>query len=227
MVNYVTQRTESTMALFYLLTLYAAIRALDSERPALWHGLSVLSCALGMASKEVMVTAPLMVLLYDAVFRFNAFRPLFEKRWPLYLGLAATWTILLALTWSGPRARTVGFSAGANAWEYALNQSVMVTRYLRLAVSPKALVLDYGAPPPTSVHPGVALPGHHRAHHGRDRDGVDLPPGGWFFGAWFCQILAPTYSVIPILTEVGAARRMSSSAVGCSSSSLFRPARSS
>ena len=62
-VNYVTQRTESTMALFYLFTLYAAIRALDAERPAWWHGVSVLSCAMGMASKEVMVTAPLMVVL--------------------------------------------------------------------------------------------------------------------------------------------------------------------
>ena len=151
-----------------------------SERPAWWHGVAVLSCALGMASKEVMVTAPLMVLLYDAVFRSGSFRPLFEKRWPLYLGLAATWTILLALTWSGPRARTVGFSAGASAWDYALNQSVMVTRYLRLAVWPKALVLDYGAPQPTSVLQVWPYLRGRRAHHGRDRDGAGLPPGRWF-----------------------------------------------
>lgn len=207
-VNYVTQRTESTMALFYLFTLYAAIRALDAGRPAWWHGVSVLSCALGMASKEVMVTAPLMVLLYDAVFRSGPFRPIFERRWPLYLGLAATWTILLALTWSGPRARTVGFSAGASAWEYALNQSLMVTRYLRLALWPNALVLDYGAPQPASVLQVwpylvvVALIAVATVV------ALIYRPAIGFLGAWFCLILAPTSSVIPIVTEVGAERRM-------------------
>ena len=207
-VNYLTQRTESTMALFYLFTLYAAIRALDSERPAWWHGVAVLSCVLGMASKEVMVTAPLMVLLYDAVFRSGSFRSLLEKRWPLYLGLAATWTILLALTWSGPRARTAGFSAGASVWDYVLNQSVMVTRYLGLAVWPNALVLDYGSPPPTSVHEVwpylivVAL-----ITVGTAAALIYRPAVG-FLGAWFCLILAPTSSIIPIATEVGAERRM-------------------
>ena len=42
-VNYVTQRTESTMALFYLLTLYAAIRALDPRGPP--HGMALPCCA--------------------------------------------------------------------------------------------------------------------------------------------------------------------------------------
>jgi tetratricopeptide (TPR) repeat protein len=207
-VNYVTQRTESTMALFYLLTLYAAIRALDAGRPASWHGVAVLCCALGMASKEVMVTAPLMVLLYDVVFRSGPFRPIFEKRWPLYLGLAATWAILLALTWSGPRARTAGFSGGGSAWDYALNQSIMVTRYLRLAVWPNALVLDYGAPQPTSVLQVwpylvvVTLIVVATAMALVYRPAIGFP------GAWFFLILAPTSSVIPIATEVGAERRM-------------------
>jgi len=142
------------------------------------------------------------------MFRSGSFRPIFEKRWALYLGLAATWTILLALTWSGPRARTVGFSGGASAWDYALNQSIMVTRYLRLAVWPNALVLDYGAPQPASVlqvWPYLVV--------------VTLiavatvmalvyRPAVGFLGAWFCLILAPTSSVIPIATEVGAERRM-------------------
>jgi Flp pilus assembly protein TadD len=207
-VNYVTQRTESTMALFYLLTLYAAIRALDARRPAWWHGVSVLSCALGMASKEVMVTAPLMVLLYDGVFRSGPFRPLFEKRRPLYLGLAATWTILLALTWSGPRARTVGFSGGASAWDYALNQSAMVTRYLRQAVWPNALVLDYGTSQPTSileVWPYLVVLALIAV---ATVLALAYRPAVGFLGAWFLVILAPTSSVIPIATEVGAERRM-------------------
>src|SRR6185436_951824 len=66
-VDYVTQRTESTMGLFYLLTLYAAIRAMTSEsgRSLKWEVASIVASLLGMASKESMVTAPVMVLLYD------------------------------------------------------------------------------------------------------------------------------------------------------------------
>ena len=62
-VTYVTQRTELLMGLFYLLTLYAAIRAAEGSRSWPWQTASVVSCALGMASKEVMITAPLMVML--------------------------------------------------------------------------------------------------------------------------------------------------------------------
>jgi len=57
--TYIVQRVESLMGLFYLATLYCAIRALGAKAPArvLWTGASVLSCALGMATKEVMATA--------------------------------------------------------------------------------------------------------------------------------------------------------------------------
>src|SRR5262245_26372213 len=51
-VDYITQRTESMMALFFLLTLYCAIRARRSSAYAVsWQVLSVAACALGMASK--------------------------------------------------------------------------------------------------------------------------------------------------------------------------------
>ncbi len=67
-VTYVIQRTESIMGLFYLLTLYCVIRGACSARPVGWCLSAVVACALGMASKEVMVTAPVIVLLYDRSF---------------------------------------------------------------------------------------------------------------------------------------------------------------
>jgi hypothetical protein len=51
-VDYITERTESMMGLFYLLTLYLAIRAVDSPRSAVWQGAAVVSCALGMAARN-------------------------------------------------------------------------------------------------------------------------------------------------------------------------------
>ena len=66
-IDYVTQRTESMMGLFYLLTLYCSVRALEA-RHGRWHVAAIVACAAGMACKESMVTAPVMVALYNVVF---------------------------------------------------------------------------------------------------------------------------------------------------------------
>ena len=70
-VDYLTQRTELMMALFYLLTVYASIRALWSTGPAC-RAIAVVSCGAGMLCKESMVTAP-VVVAYDVVFVFESF----------------------------------------------------------------------------------------------------------------------------------------------------------
>ncbi len=68
-VTYIIQRTESLMACWLLLTLYAAMRAADAPRPGRWQITALVACGLGMATKEVMVVAPLLTLGYDRVFR--------------------------------------------------------------------------------------------------------------------------------------------------------------
>ena len=50
--------------------------------------LAVLSCLLGAGSKESMATAPIVVLLYDAVFVAGSWRPPCGRRPRLYAGLA-------------------------------------------------------------------------------------------------------------------------------------------
>src|SRR5207302_5488143 len=108
-VDYLIQRTESMMALCYLLTLYASIRALRSRTPAAWYIVAVTSCGLGMGCKESMAPAPLMVVAYDRTYVFSSFRRAVGNRWRLYAGLSATWLLLAALLWSGPRSNTAGF----------------------------------------------------------------------------------------------------------------------
>ena len=73
-VTYVVQRVESLMGLFYLLTLYCAMRGFASQPRWPWHAAGVIFCALGMGTKEVTVTAPLIVLLYDRIFVAGSFR---------------------------------------------------------------------------------------------------------------------------------------------------------
>ena len=161
-----------------------------------------------MASKEVMVTAPLMVLLYDATFRSGCVPPYLRQALAALSRPGGDLGHPPGLDMVGPRARTVGFSGGANAWDYALNQSIMVTRYLWLAVWPKALVLDYGAPQPTSVlqvWPYLVVIALIAA---ATVTALVYRPAAGFLGVWFGLILAPTSSIIPIATEVGAERRM-------------------
>src|SRR6266850_125030 len=206
-VNYVTQRTELMMAFFYLLTLYASIRAAAS-RPRAWRAIAVVSCIAGMACKESMVTAPVVIVLYDSIFVFESPRKAIGERWRFYAALCMSWVVLAALVWTGPRAHSAGFSTGVSPWTYLLNQTVMITRYLHLAIWPRALVVNYGWPVPLAL--GDVLPDALFVTALLAITAVALVhrPKWGFLGAWFFVTLAPTSSIVPIATEVGAERRM-------------------
>jgi tetratricopeptide (TPR) repeat protein len=109
---------------------------------------------------------------------------------------------------TGVRAAVVGLSTGVSPWTYLLNQAVVVTTYLRLAVWPDSLVAFYGWPQQvtlTAVLPHVAAIAIAMAAAGlllRHR------PALGFLGAWFFITLSPASSIVPVSTEVGAERRM-------------------
>jgi tetratricopeptide (TPR) repeat protein len=207
-VNYITQRTELLMAFFYLATLYAAIRAGARGGSRVWRVAAVAACALGMGCKESMATAPLTVLLYDRIFVFNSFGEALARRWRLYGALAASWLVLVYLVLPGPRSSSAGFSAGVRPWVYLLNQAVMIGRYLRLVFWPADLAVHYGAPAAvtlSSVLPQALLI---FALLALTIAALSWHPAAGFLGIWFFVTLAPSSSLIPIATEVGAERRM-------------------
>ena len=209
-VTYIVQRAESLMGLFLLLTLYCVIRGRDSSGRLGWYATAIICCALGMGSKEGMVIAPIIVLLYDRIFLADSWAELWKQRSALYAGFAATWLILISLVivnQAGPGRGLIG-SPGVSSWRYAKNQFGAIAHYLRLTFWPDTLCLDYGwqvSPLPRSwktvgavlvvclaVATGWAL--------------LYAPPVG-FLGAWFFLTLAPSSSVIPIQDMV-AERRM-------------------
>jgi hypothetical protein len=206
-VDYITQRTEIMMGLFYVATIYASVRAVE-ESGRKWSAVAVACCAVGMACKESMVTTPLAVVLFDRVFVFDSMRKAIRVRWPLYAGLAATWGLLAVLRVVQPFIRSAGFSTSVGVWTYLLNQTVMIVRYLRLTVWPTSLVVNYGWPLPLRV--GDVWP---QAMLVLTLLVATLfamwkTPAVGFAGAWFFLTLAPTSSFMPIATEVGAERRM-------------------
>ena len=108
-VTYLIQRTESLMGLFFLLTLYCVIRGSTSSGRRGWYAAAVVCCALGMGSKEVMVVAPLTVLLYDRAFLSGSFREALRARAALYAGLFGCWLVLVGLVASTSHSLTAGF----------------------------------------------------------------------------------------------------------------------
>jgi tetratricopeptide (TPR) repeat protein len=208
-VTYVIQRAESLMGLFLLLTLYCVIRGDHSLRGSRWYATAIICCAMGMGSKEGMVIAPFIVLLYDRIFLADSWADLSQKRSRLYIGLAATWLILISLVIVN-MARGGGLmaSAGVSSWRYALNQFGAIAHYLRLTFWPDRLCLDYGwqisTLPKSWIGVGLMLAVWLLAATGWAL--AKAPPVG-FLGAWFFLTLAPTSSVVPILDMV-AERRM-------------------
>ncbi|MBI1785356.1 tetratricopeptide repeat protein [Candidatus Sumerlaeota bacterium] len=199
-VTYLVIRNESLMGMFYLLTLYAFVRGCGSARPRLWFAVSVLSCLLGMGSKEVMATAPLAVLLYDWSFVRESAREMFRRRGVYYSGLFGTWIFLAALILSGPRSQTTGFGLEKlTPLVYARTEAAVIVHYLRLSFWPHPLVFDYFDWPPAAdasaniiqclmilaLLAGIAL--------------LLLRRSPWAFPcAWFFLILGPSSSLMPI-----------------------------
>jgi len=200
-VTYVCQRAESLMGLFLLLTLYCGIRGYESPHRQKWHVAAITASALGMATKEVMVVAPILVLLYDRVFLFKSFKEAVRQRRLLYVGLAVTWAVLgveLARLSLGPSVENGGDIERVTPWEYLRTQPGVIVHYLRLSLWPHPLVLDYQWPAArttVSVVPWAAvvlalLAGMVLAFRRR--------PWLSFLGVWFFLILGPTSSILPI-----------------------------
>jgi len=144
-VTYVIQRAESLMGLFYLATIYFFIKATDKKSSVLWIYLSALSCLAGMASKEVMISAPVTVLIYDWVINANSIKDALKKRLAYYAALFASSIVLLVLALgTGTRGGTSGFGIDITPWTYWKTQFGAIWNYVSLVFWPKNLVFDYG-----------------------------------------------------------------------------------
>ena len=208
-VTYVVQRAESLAGLFYLLTLYCFIRGAGPAGAAYWHPAAIVACLLGMATKEVMASAPLLVLLYDRTFVSGTFREAWRRHGRFYLGLAGTWLLLgfLVASTGGNRGGSVGWGVGVAWWAYGLTQFQAIARYLWLSLWPHPLVLDYGTfwvkaaseivPYALLIVPLVAA----------TLVGVWRGTVLGFLGFWFFAILSPT-SLVPGTTQMIVEHRM-------------------
>jgi len=206
-VTYLSQRTESLMGLLYLLTLYCVIRGAASAASGRWYAAATISSLLGMATKEVMITAPVVILLYDRTFLSGSFAAAWRLRRGLYVGLAAGW-ILLGFLMVGIGTRGAGLALGISPLSYALCECRAVVRYLGLAFWPSPLVFDYGTGLGTGGAAAVPYLLFILALVAVTLQLLRSRPAIGFALVWFLAILAPTSSVVPVVLQPVAEHRM-------------------
>lgn len=229
-VTYAVQRAESLMGLFVLLTFYCYVRGCTAapspsgpikkpRQPApgqavtvsanIWFSLAVVSCLLGVGTKEVTVVVPVLIWFYDRAFVSGSFLVAWRARRVVLGALFATWIPLaiFVLGSGGNRGGTSGFDVGVTALGYWLTQFEAIVRYLGLSLWPHPLVFDYGTFWETSwiaVLP-FAVPVLLLA--GATLWALWRRPQAGFLGAWFFSVLAPT-SLIPGTLQMIVEHRM-------------------
>lgn len=207
----VIQRTEILGGFFYLLTLWAFVRGVESSRAGWWWWGSVMACLAGMAAKEILFTAPLLVLLLDRSLWAGTFRDAWRLRARFYLGLASTWLLLAWILYrmGGTRGNAAGFGTGVITWwSYFLKQWEAISTYLKLVVWPNPLVIDYGCSVIWDVGQVAGRGALLFALGGMTVLGVVRNRRWALLGAAFFLILGPSSSVMPLSGQTMAEHRM-------------------
>jgi len=165
-----------------------------------------------MASKEVMITAPVVILLYDRIFLSGSWRETWQRRGRIHAALMATWLLLAYLMISSSiTARDVGTDGQLSWGTYVATEFQVVVSYLKRCLWPHPLIFYYGPElyraasdwVSTLVCAGLLalLAGGSVVLSIRGR-----PLG--FVGLVFFLLLAPTSSVVPLARQPMAESRV-------------------
>ncbi|MBI5328028.1 MAG: hypothetical protein HZB80_07045 [Deltaproteobacteria bacterium] len=159
-VTYIVQRMETLASMFMLIGLLLFIKGADvtTRAPAkvLLYGAVAISYVSGFYSKEVAITLPAIIFLYDYCFFANGSVRKLIPRLPIYIILIAIFVFLAAPTFTGlqetPGISTAsGASAGFNVQsitpkEYLFTQFNVLIYYITLLFVPINQNLDYDFP---------------------------------------------------------------------------------
>lgn len=194
-VTHLTQRVESLMALFFLLTFLFSLKGFSSAKKVFWHVSALAAFFLGLGTKEVIIAAPFLVLLYRLVMdRRGLFAELRENPL-LYAGFALGLILMAVHVSKGEQLSSAAAPFGR--WQYFVTQTVVIFHYLRLVAVPHPLCYDYRLPilsfasvwPFTAAFFTLACCTIFLC--------IKRRPLG-FVLAWFLVILLPTSSFLPL-----------------------------
>ncbi len=221
-VAYVSSRSEVLVAFFYLLALNCYVTSATTQRRAarIGGGVALFVCsAAALASKEIAVTIPLALFLYDWCFLAGGGWRRVLPRWHLIglamVPLAAGGALLIYRAYTakvsfGSYAATAGFSFDRfSQGQYIATQFGVILHYLRLVVLPVGLTFDYDWPLASSLWAPQVLTafGLLVVLAFLALRGVSTQPLFAFAILWLFVALAPTSSLMP-LADLAVERRM-------------------
>jgi len=159
-VSYIAQRATSLAATCYLMSLLLYILG-RRKNSFPWYFFSWVTGCFALFSKELAVTLPLAIVLWDLIF----FRRGRKSRWPRLMAFSLLLLIIPAIVffnsenpkyndsgqidfWAGDQnyAPVLGGIIAPQRGEYALTQIRVLTTYLRLVAFPFRQNLDYDYP---------------------------------------------------------------------------------
>lgn len=141
-VTYLSQRMESLMGMFFLISFFAAIRGWEQNKIK-WHFIAVFACILGVGCKEVIAVLPLLVLSYDMIFNKRNFCSTLRQSPLLYGGYALALGLLALLLSRGGIIASGALSQNRTIFDYLLIQTKVLMHYLWLIVYPMDMSFDY------------------------------------------------------------------------------------
>lgn len=207
-IAYTTQRTELMAGMFALAAILLYFKSYTSSNQAAYVFLAATSCIAGALCKESAATTPVVIAVLDRAFFSTSWKQIWRERKLGYASLFISWGVAIPLVLAGPRSNTVGWGLGMNSLEYLQNQAIFIPKYFQALVWPRYLLVHYMSPNWNAAVTYV------------------LPALFWAttmflfirFGyrSWktvlpflLCAILlGPTSSIIPIISELAAERRM-------------------
>ena len=219
-VTYIVQRYESMAAMGYLGVWVGWLWVVDGQRRSprvAGHVMIAIAAWVGLMSKEIFASAPLAVLLLDRQLTRQRFGLILRRRWVAYGFMVSPflWFIPSVARWFDPsRSSSMGFGMKQiSSWEYLRTQPEVILHYLRLAIWPDPLTIDYvwriqqkptvylslGGFILAVIGTGVMLYVRELRceHESHDASRIESGLVGWGILTFFF-ILAPTSSIMPI-----------------------------
>jgi len=144
-VTYLYQRFEALMAMFFLASIWCLLRSVQSTRAAAWLAASGGCFLLSLASKEVAVVLPVVLLLFDRCYLSASWADLWRRRgWfhGLLLGVVAAGVAFVLANIKHYQHGGIFFYTRVPLQYYLGTQPEIVGHYLWTAVWPWSLCTD-------------------------------------------------------------------------------------
>jgi tetratricopeptide (TPR) repeat protein len=162
-----------------------------------------------MGTKEITISAPIVILLYDRAFLAGSLAEAWRRRKGLYIALALTslpmlWIVALL----GNREGSAGFGIAVSWLSHAAMQFAAITHYLWLSLWPHPLIFDYGVIEPRGILDVLPYAILVLTLLAVTVVGLVRNRPWAILGVWFFLILAPTSSIMPSNRQTFSEHRM-------------------